>query len=501
MPVQQDHGQTISRRSLLRSTAAMAAAGATAIGSPLVSSVARAGTPARPAQTADPDFVALDQQIQNAMIAMQVPGVAVGVILGDRTYAQGYGVANVNLALPVDTDTLFQVGSVSKTYTATAVMRLVEEGTLSLDTPVRTYLPDLRLADESVAAAVSLRHLLNHTSDFFGDTLGAPNRNDDALATFVGQLYRLPQLAPLGYAFNYSNAAVMLAGRVVEVVSGQGFEDEVTGSVLAPLNMTHSFYFADQAISYGAAAGHTLKDGKAVVNPDWALPRQANPAGGLVSSVTDQLQWLRFHLGQLPDSAQVLSAGSLTEMQTRRSPGAAVGFSEVTGVGVSWLFERIGGADLIMHDGATLGQHAQIVFSPALGFGLVLLTNAAHGAALIAVISSWVLDHFLGLSDPPLQAIDLTPDQLAPYEGRFAGFETPGASALQVQVQGTGLLLSALDKDGTSIGRPAPLAFYANDYLFITAGNAPRIRFNFVRSDDGSVGWLNYLGRLLPRLT
>ncbi|MGI8549370.1 MAG: serine hydrolase domain-containing protein [Dehalococcoidia bacterium] len=290
MPSQPRSGHPISRRSLLRSTAAAAVVAAAGLRPPLSSLAGGSGKRTGFAQKSSPDFAELDQQIQNAMTALHVPGVAVGLILAGRTYAQGYGVANVNLSLPVDTDTLFQIGSVSKTYTATALMQLVEAGALSLDEPVRRYLPDLHLADERVAADVTPRQLLNHTSDFFGDTTGAPNRNEDALATFVGQMEKLPQLAPLGWTFNYSNAAVMLAGRLLEVVSGHSFEDVVSRSVLAPLNMSRSFYFADQAISYGVAAGHTLKNGQAVLNPYWALPRQANPAGGVASSVTDQLQ-------------------------------------------------------------------------------------------------------------------------------------------------------------------------------------------------------------------
>ncbi|MGI8549371.1 MAG: hypothetical protein ACR2PL_01040 [Dehalococcoidia bacterium] len=187
-------------------------------------------------------------------------------------------------------------------------------------------------------------------------------------------------------------------------------------------------------------------------------------------------------------------------MQTVRSPGAPLGYADITGVGVSWLFQRVDGVDFLMHDGGTFGQQSLIMFSPALQFGLVLLANASQALNLINGVSTWVLDHYLGLKDPPLQAVALSPDQLLAYEGRFAGFETPPAKALEFRANGNGLTLTGLDASGTPIGQASQLSLYADDHVFIPSGSSAGLRFDFVRDADGRIGWFRYLGRIVPRL-
>src|SRR2546430_623690 len=132
--------------------------------------------------TTDTDFGLLCERVEAAMTHFQVPGVALGLWHDGQEHMAGFGVTNVNHPLPVDADTLFQIGSTTKTVTATAAMRLVERGVLDLDAPVRTYLPDLRLADDDVAARVTLRHLFTHTAGWEGDVFDDTGAGDDAPA-------------------------------------------------------------------------------------------------------------------------------------------------------------------------------------------------------------------------------------------------------------------------------------------------------------------------------
>src|SRR5512136_1612918 len=142
------------------------------------------------------------------MKAHGVPGAVVGIFHQGETKTAGLGVTNVSHPLPVTPDTLFQIGSITKTYTAMAVMRLVEKGTLSLDEPVRTYVPDFRVADEDTSARVTLRHLLTHTAGWSGDLFTNMEFGDDALARYVAAMYELQQETPLGALASYNNAAV-----------------------------------------------------------------------------------------------------------------------------------------------------------------------------------------------------------------------------------------------------------------------------------------------------
>ncbi|WP_366652855.1 serine hydrolase domain-containing protein, partial [Mycobacterium asiaticum] len=211
-------------------------------------------------------FDELDAKITAGMKAYGIPGVAVGVWTGGREYIKGYGVTNVDHPVPVDGDTVFRIGSTTKTFTGTAIMRLVDAGKVSLDAPVRRYLPDFAVADPEVSAAVTLRQLLNHTSGWLGDDVQDFGNGDDALARYVASLTRLPQLNPPGAVFAYNNAGLAVAGRIVEVVSGTTYESAVQNLLLNPLQLGHTHFFTDELTGLSVAAPHNVVDGKPVVD-------------------------------------------------------------------------------------------------------------------------------------------------------------------------------------------------------------------------------------------
>src|SRR5512143_854964 len=186
----------------------------------------------------NPGFQDLDAVVGEAMTRLSVPGVAVGILLGGKIHTFGYGVTSVENPLLVTGDTLFQIGSITKTFTGTAVMRLVESGRLELDAPLRKYLPGLRLADEHEAAAVTMQHLLTHTSGWVGDYFEDFGTGTDALARYVASMAALPQLTPPGAFWSYNNANFWVAGRVIEVVTGQPWESAIRQLVIEPLGMS-----------------------------------------------------------------------------------------------------------------------------------------------------------------------------------------------------------------------------------------------------------------------
>jgi CubicO group peptidase (beta-lactamase class C family) len=177
MPPPTDARGLLSRRRFLPAAAAgvLTAAVAPARWTPV-----RAAAAAAAAQPAEPDFSQLDDVIRAGMAQYGIPGVAVGVLAQGREYVKGYGVTNVDYPVPVDGDTRFRVGSTTKTVTGTTVMRLVEQGTLALDAPVRTYLPDFQTSDPVVAPRVTLRQLLNHSPGWLGDYFEDTGPGDDA---------------------------------------------------------------------------------------------------------------------------------------------------------------------------------------------------------------------------------------------------------------------------------------------------------------------------------
>ena len=244
---------------------------------------------------------------------------------------------SVENPLEVSPETLFQIGSTTKTLTGTAIMALVERGMLDLDEPVRTYLPSLRLSDEEVARRVTTRHLLTHVGGWVGDVFEDTGGGDDALKKIVERLADTPQLTPLGEVYSYNNSAFYLAGRVVEVSSGETFKTAARELVLDPLGMDESFFFPGEVMTRRFAVGHLVKGGEPAVSRPWALPRNAAPAGGLASSVKDQLRYARFHLGDgtTHDGTRVLGEESLREMQRAQVAGA-----EDDDQGLPWFIPR-----------------------------------------------------------------------------------------------------------------------------------------------------------------
>ena len=279
--------------------------------------------------------------LQAEMIRLHIPGVALGILHGGEKFSAGFGVTNLENPLPVDPDTLFQVGSITKTFTATALMRLIERGQAEIDTPIRLILPGFRLADQAVAENASLRHIFTHTGGWLGDYFDDAGPGDDALATVVARMDGLPQEAPLGEIYSYNNSGFYLAGRVLELLFGETYETAVQKLVLDPLGMDRSFFFARDAITYRVASGHSAvypgQGGRPEVLRPWWLARAANPLGGLLSTVNDLLRYARLyiHRGTAPGGERLLQANSLSLMQTPFVP-AANGES----IGISWFLPR-----------------------------------------------------------------------------------------------------------------------------------------------------------------
>jgi len=312
--------------------------------------------------------------VRDAMSRFGVPGVAVGIVHGDEEDVAGFGVTSAENPLEVDGDTLFQLGSITKTYTATAAMRLVEDGLLDLDEPVRKVLPELRLADEIAAEGVTMRHLLSHTGGWAGDYFAILGPGDDALAQMVERLDRLEQLTPLGETWSYNNAGFYIAGRMIEVLTGKPFEAALSELVLEPLGLERSFFFAEDVLTYRFAAGH---DREGAVARPWGIGRPAAPVGGLIASVRDLLAYARLQW----EPGELLSGQALESM---REPQAEVGHAMGDAVGLGWyLFDR-DGHRFLTHGGATNGQQALLVVGPDDRFAKSVTAFEGCDAACIA---------------------------------------------------------------------------------------------------------------------
>ncbi|MFF0270930.1 serine hydrolase domain-containing protein [Kribbella sp. NPDC004536] len=439
----------------------------------------------------------LAEKIEAGMADYAIPGAGLGVWYRGREYVRGFGVTSVDTNEPVSADTVFRIGSTSKTFTATAIMRLVEQGRISLERPVRAYLPDFATADPSVAARVTVRQLLNHSAGWQGDYFEDTGDGDDALAKYVADLTKVPQLTPLGKVFSYNNAALGVAGRVLETVYGKPYETAVRELLIDPLGLAHSRFFRSELEGFSVAASHNVVNGKAVVEPSFdAMPRSLHAAGGLISSARDQLRYARFHLGHrgIP---QVLSDRIRLAMQSHPGPGGTL-FVELNGVGVSWMLRPTAqGPTVVQHGGDWSGQHSGFLFVPQRDFAITLLTNSESGPTLLAELfaDDWALQEFAGLNN--LLAVPRPVTRPSEYVGTYVaqqiGFDgKPEEIGLDVTADDGELVASV---GGQPMFR---FAFYRKDFVLALNpdGTSTHTRANFVRGTTGKVEWLRYGGRL-----
>ncbi len=451
----------------------------------------------------------LSKFVETTSTNFKLPGVAVGVLTDDQEVYACYGVTSTDNPLPVDQDTLYELGSVTKTYTATALMRLVAAGQVELGGPVRKYVSELRLADERAAAEITVLNLLNHTSGLDWGVIVDTGEGDDALARYVAKMAELKQVAPPGTRASYSQAGYNLAGRIVEKVTGLTYERAVASLLLEPLGLSQSFFTDSEVMTRRFAVGHNPgEDGTLSVARLWRRWRANNPGGGLVSSVADQLRWARFHLGdgRAESGERLLPADVLHRIKepTAELRGSTLG----NALGIGWFLRDVGGVRTVGHGGSANGQFAELLTVPERSFAVVSLTNAGpNGIPFNQAVVRWALEHYLGV-------LDRDPEPL-PYDPALArelvGSYENDAMTLVIAAHETGMTLEvgikpeirAASEGGMPPDYP-PTAIGllpgVGDEYIVTEGGLKGQRGFFTRDDSGAVVGVDLAGRLFSRV-
>lgn len=408
---------------------------------------ARAETRVREA-VLPPDFAPL---VKRLMARDRIPGVAVGVIeRGRLVYARGFGHRDVETNRPVTPDTLFGIGSCSKAFTATALALLADEGRIALDQPVRTYLPDFALQDPVASAMVTTRDLLTHRSglprhDFFW--YQAPFSREE--------LYRrvrfLEPAGPPHAQWHYSSLNFVVAGRIVEKISGMSWERFVRTRILAPLHMMRTVLSAEAMEGdSNHAAPYVLRDGRLEKMPMLKPLSAIAAAGAVQTSVRDLARWLAFHATRSPRLLRERTWRELHRSQAEMPPSE---MSEVQnpGYALGWIHETYRGHPLVLHNGAIDGYTVQLGFLPETGQGLILLMNRDLATDALRALAYSAYDRLLHLEpidwearfreapDPmqpvPTIALDL------PIEALSGRYEHPAYGPLTVRAQGSKLIM------------------------------------------------------------
>ena len=390
------------------------------------------------------DLKEIDSYVLGQMKDLDIPGVAIGIVRGDQVvYTKGYGVAD-DAGRTMTADTPFLIASLSKPITALGIMQLVEEGKIDLDTPVQTYLPWFRVADEDVSSKITVRHLLHQTSGFDERESYVRNLNtdssDDALETSIRALNTAELNFAPGEAFEYTNTNYDILGLLIQTVSGQSYEEYIEEKIFTSLNMEQSYTSLEDARAGNMTRGYYPFFGITTAY-DHLMPysRTVKPSAGLFSSAEDLTHFLIAHINQGQyQGNSILSKEGITTLHT---PG--IQFSENTGYAMGWSvfsFPDMASATPnnsvpigLTHAGEWAGYTSLLVFIPELETGIALLINKHDPARMPEYFSvGWSLS---------MLAVGLEP--LEPQSADFIGKNIRVLLAVVIALLGTGAVWAA----------------------------------------------------------
>ena len=334
----------------------------------------------------------LHAELPRLVAAHGVPGASVALLVDGQTVEAAAGVVNTRTGVEATPDAVFMIQSITKVWTATLVMQLVDEGLVGLDAPVRAYLPGFRTGDEQVSAGITVRHLLTHTGGFEGDIWAATTSGEDALQRFVEDLVaHAPQHSRPGELFSYCSAGYGVLGRLVEVLRDMRLRAGVAPSPGRPLAIDELAFCADEALQFRTAIGHARSDrgrGPATtegVGGDAAVqPRCRQPAGHVrpcAAGLRPDAPGRRARARRHPHLSQA-SARAMRERHLDKP--AAVGAS--AGQGLGWMLSRRPG--VVEHGGNTIGVDAMLQTVPEAGVAVAVLSNGGNAGGLIAESST-----------------------------------------------------------------------------------------------------------------
>jgi CubicO group peptidase (beta-lactamase class C family) len=370
----------------------------------------------------------LSANLSELLAKYKVPGAAVGVYSGGQVVDFAAGVLSHATGVEATTDSVFQIGSITKTWTGTLIMQLADEGLLDIDKTVVSYLPDFELADSAAASTMTVRQVLCHTAGFEGDIFTDTGTNDDCVEKYVATLKTDPQLFPPGEMFSYNNAGYCVLGRIVEVLRGKPFDQALREHLFAPLGLAHAATDANSAILFRAAIGHLPNpedpDGNPVPAPIYNFAKSNGPAGSaLAMRPRDLLAFAAMHLnkGVAADGSRVLSEESVAAMQTVEVSLPPLGLMG-DHWGLSWELFDLEGGRVFGHDGGTIGQSAFLRIVPGADVAIALLTNGGNTIGLYFELYAHLLRELAGVEIPahPLPPAEPASIDAARFVGTYA---------------------------------------------------------------------------------
>jgi CubicO group peptidase (beta-lactamase class C family) len=432
----------------------------------------------------------LEEQALELMQAHDVPGVSIGLSLDGVEHYIPLGVTSITNPLEVTPETIFQLASISKTFTGTLAMKMIEEGKLELDTPIQKYLPEFRVQDQTASSTATSRNLLTHTGGWSGDFFLDTGDDTNALERYVSAMSDLPQLVPVNSFFSYSNSGFSLLGRVLEVVSSQSFDLLMRSQLLEPMGLHDSVYWAHEAIPKRVAIGHTQsEDGQTTVIPNYRLTRARHPRGGLLSSAKDLMRYAQFQMGSHGDD--LISSAVRRQMQTK---GIRSDFNE--SFGLSWFLTEANGTQLVFHEGSLDGFRSELGFVTDQKFAYTCLVNSDSGEVVKTELVALIRDLFLDFKRETPTAIPITPVLIEQYIGRYVPHSDDANNCVEIRLEADELMIEVNLPSLNMVVPATSLQVCADDFLIVLDGPMQGGVLECLR-ENGQVKFIRSGGRIV----
>jgi CubicO group peptidase (beta-lactamase class C family) len=349
----------------------------------------------------------LDQTIEKILKDWNVPGCGIGVVVKDKlVFAKGYGYRDLEKKLPVTSNTLFQIASNTKLFTATSIGFLVAEGKLDWDKPIKNYVPQIQFYNDELNANVTIRDMLSHRTGISRhDNIWY--KSDFTRQELFDRIKYLEPSIPLRQGYLYNNLMYAAAGQIVEYLSGQTWEEFVKSRIFTPLNMSHSMFVVEEMQKQPdfMTPYYEMRDTTILLPyPFYTYQQGLGPAGSVISSINDLSNWViaQIYRGKFNNS-QVIPASIIKETMQPAIPAGSVpdkyfeNLNSIYGMGRSTSSYK--GHYLASHGGAIGGIYSNISLMPADSIGVIVFTNRL--TQLPGIIACIVYDRLLALDETP----------------------------------------------------------------------------------------------------
>lgn len=431
----------------------------------------------------------IDTIAAKALEEFPVPGVAIAVVKDGQTiFCKGYGKRDVERGLPVTADTIFPIASNTKAFTSFLLAKLVEEGKVNWDDPVRKYIPEFRLYTEELSELVTLRDLIAHRTGIPRHDVLCYLVKDLSEEEVLEALPHFPPLYKLRESYLYNNFMYVVASLVIKKITNNTWEEELSQRILKPLGMVHSDSSLGAWQEQKNRSEPYAEIGGKIQKLPFLYPCSTLAASAVHSSVSDMAKWVQL---------QLLEGNE--EMHSIHMPFAAASpMDPPAGYGLGWEIDSYLGKKRVHHGGTLEGFFSEVSLLPEERLGLVILTNSStDGRFAISYIENSIFAYLLGKENGEVlqkiqekrQAVkqSLSVSSMQKYEGSYSH---PAYGTMQITAQ-HGTLLATLGKMKITLHEKAEGIFEATYAELLAYGINPIVEFSFVTNSEGGVDELH----------